>query len=276
MTEQEKLFQAETKRRNAFNMDSQHSHAYYEIYYLRSGKRYYFIDDRIFNVNQGDLIFIPNHVLHRTTAAGSEDHERTVIYFKPNFLKNIIPDFKQHVLMRCFYQNNKVLRLNLPEQNQIEGVIDKIMTETLHDKPQRYFYQQALLIELLVLVSRISPSESTEFESLNPIHAKIHKIVQYICNNYQVDINLGDLAEDFYISQYYLSRMFKEVTGVTLSEYINNVRIKAAGNLLKTTSLPMGTIAEMVGYESQTYFGRIFKRITGQTPSEFRKLTSSQ
>ncbi|MGB3986308.1 MAG: helix-turn-helix transcriptional regulator, partial [Limnochordia bacterium] len=72
-------------------------------------------------------------------------------------------------------------------------------------------------------------------------------------------------------SQYYLSRMFKTVTGLTLIEYLNTIRIQEAQKLLADENLSITEIASLVGYDSQTYFGRMFKRITGLTPREYRK-----
>lgn len=276
MSEPGNLFKVETKKRTAFNMRTKHSHAHYEIYYLLSGERYYFIDDRIYHVNQGDIIFIPSNVVHRTTAANNGEHERTVVYFQDQLLTDLAPELKKHpIIMNCFYRDSKVLRLKLVDQTTVENILTKLVAEAANSQPDSLLYQKALLIELLVIVNRLWPTEDDpSLDSLNPIHEKIHKIVRYICDNYATKITLTELSEQFYISQFYLSRMFKEVTGLTLIEYLNTVRIKEAQSLLQETDHSITEIAGLVGYDNQTYFGRMFKRNTGMTPRDYRKNSS--
>lgn len=121
--------------RGAFNMDDKHSHKPHEIYYLRKGQRYYFIDDRIYHVHQGDLIFVPSFVLHRTTAADNRDHERTVVYFQDRFLEDLIPDIVAHPIMNRFYSEPKVVRLKLADQIVVENILSKLSLEYQNRSP---------------------------------------------------------------------------------------------------------------------------------------------
>ena len=265
------LFRIQSHKRGAFSMDNKHSHKPHEIYYLRNGQRYYFIEDRIYHVHQGDLIFVPSAVLHRTTAADNRDHERTVIYFQDQFLEDLIPDIANHPIMNRFYSEPKVVRLKLADQVVIENILAKLNHEYQKQLPYSQLYLKILLIELLLIANRIEPADASVYEPLSPIHEKIHKIVRYLRKNYQKPVSLSQLAKKFYISQYYLSRMFKAVTGLSLIEYLNTIRIQEAQKLLTECDLTITEIASMVGYESQTYFGRTFKRIIGLSPREYRK-----
>ena len=76
----------------------------------------------------------------------------------------------------------------------------------------------------------------------------------------------------FFISQYYLSRSFKQVTGFTFIEYLNSVRIREAQRLLRETEKQVIQIAHMVGFNNISHFGRIFKAITKYTPLQYRKI----
>jgi len=265
------MFRIQSHIRGAFNMDDKHSHKPHEIYYLRKGQRYYFIDDRIYHVHQGDLIFVPSFVLHRTTAADNRDHERTVVYFQDRFLEDLIPDIVAHPIMNRFYSEPKVVRLKLADQIVVENILSKLSLEYQKPQPNSELYLKILLIELLLVATRIGTADSSVYEPLSPVHEKIHKIVRYLRTNYQRPFSLKQLAAQFYISQCYLSRMFKAVTGLTLIEYLNTIRIQEAKKLLADEGLTITEIADMVGYESQTYFGRMFKRITGLSPREYRK-----
>lgn len=120
-----------------------------------------------------------------------------------------------------------------------------------------------LLIELLIFCNRLDFKNSKSYlQELNPIYNTVHKIIRYIRNNYHEKLTLSSIAKQFYISPYYLSRMFKQITGLTLIEYINNTRVKAAQKLLLETNNSISEIAAQVGYESHTHFGRMFKKLS--------------
>jgi YesN/AraC family two-component response regulator len=85
------------------------------------------------------------------------------------------------------------------------------------------------------------------------------------------ELSLQSLAEKFYVSPYYLSRFFKEVTGFTFVEYLNNVRVKEAKKLLESSSMKVNLIFKKVGFGSVTHFGRVFKSVTGYAPLHYRK-----
>lgn len=75
------------KRAGPFSMDSDHYHDTYEIYYLLAGERSYYINNLIYTLRKGDLIFINKNELHRTTSKGSASHERILINFEESFLQ---------------------------------------------------------------------------------------------------------------------------------------------------------------------------------------------
>ncbi|KOF57984.1 AraC family transcriptional regulator [Clostridium sp. DMHC 10] len=109
------------------------------------------------------------------------------------------------------------------------------------------------------------------------LNSKIIKLKQfsealnYIENSYTKQITLDELATLSHISTYHFCRLFKESTGQTVIEYINNLRIKKAKVLLKESNLNMTEIALSCGFNDANYFSRIFKKNTNMTPSEIRK-----
>ena len=100
----------------------------------------------------------------------------------------------------------------------------------------------------------------------------VNRIKEYIQEVY-VDSNLGlgMVASQFNISEGYISSLFKEQTGINFTEYVEDLRINRACDLLKDTSLNINDIGEQVGYNSVQSFRRAFKRIHGISPSELRK-----
>jgi two-component system, response regulator YesN len=94
--------------------------------------------------------------------------------------------------------------------------------------------------------------------------------VNFICENYQNDIGLPDVAEQLGITQSYLSRLFKEKTSYTFLEYITCYRLRKALQLLQNRSLKINEIAHQTGFRDHGYFTQLFRRYMGVTPGQFR------
>ena len=93
----------------------------------------------------------------------------------------------------------------------------------------------------------------------------------YIRSNYNKDISLDDVSRAVNISPYYFSKIFKENTGENFIEYLTNIRIDKAKELLGTTEYSMKEICSMVGYSDPNYFSRYFKKNVGVTPTEYKE-----
>lgn len=95
--------------------------------------------------------------------------------------------------------------------------------------------------------------------------------IDYIDQNYDQQIALSDIAKQVHLSVSRLAHLFKEQMGITLIDYLTNVRIENAKRLLLTTDDSCTTICYQVGYNNQSYFTRTFKDIVGMTPGQFRQ-----
>lgn len=100
----------------------------------------------------------------------------------------------------------------------------------------------------------------------------IRLIHQYVHDYINEELSLTRLSEVVYLSPPYLSRLYKQLTGINLLDYITEVRITRAKHLLKSTNLKIHEIAAEVGFDSAPYFTRLFKKITNSTPLEYREL----
>ena len=103
----------------------------------------------------------------------------------------------------------------------------------------------------------------------------IHKCIQYISQNYAEYLTLEETAKALAISPDYLSRIFKQETGVTFNHYVNNFRIEKAKKLIRSTTLRLTDICHLVGYVDQSYFTKVFRRIVKMSPSEYSKCYSA-
>jgi two-component system response regulator YesN len=109
---------------------------------------------------------------------------------------------------------------------------------------------------------------SNEQERANAV---IHSLSTYISEHLEEDLSLVRLAELYHFNPSYLSRFFKQEMGINLSEFIDELRIRRAKELLRNADLMVREVALQVGYEAAHSFTRFFKKVTGMTPQEFRE-----
>ena len=104
-----------------------------------------------------------------------------------------------------------------------------------------------------------------------PHNETVERICAYLAVNYRQKFSLTEVAAQFYLSPYYLSRLFRRVTGQSIVDYINNRRIEAAQKLLETTELSISAVAEQTGFASAAHFRRVFRDVMGTGPLQYRK-----
>lgn len=99
----------------------------------------------------------------------------------------------------------------------------------------------------------------------------VSRLQAHIALNYESRLKNSEIAAQFYISEVYMSEIFKRCTGTTIGNFIIDVRIKQSMRLLQQTDLTVAEIAEKVGYSDASYFGRLFRKRTGISPERFRR-----
>ena len=114
----------------------------------------------------------------------------------------------------------------------------------------------------------------TRVSELKAVPEKSREIIiaeDYIRSNLTRPLSIEEVAKAVGYSDYYLSRKFAKETGMIFSDYVNRERVRYAQTLLRTGSLPVQAISDMLQFTSLSYFGRVFKKITGQTPKQYRE-----
>jgi len=257
-------------RKKPYDQKKSHVHEHhYEIYFLLSGERNYFIQDRVLAAQKGDLVIINKKELHHTADRGEPGHERLLINFEDEFIR--LPEWEDGVKLLPFPSGSGVLKLSREDQAVVKNLMFKMMEE-LKAEPVGYsMFVRALLTELLLLICRWGDRNAHDPDSQKPLHGKVSKIAEYIMNNYREDISIAMLSERFFISPYYLCRMFKKLTGIGIVEYIQMARVKEAQRLLIETDHKIIRIAEAVGYDNLGHFNRIFKKFAFMSPLQYRK-----
>ena len=112
--------------------------------------------------------------------------------------------------------------------------------------------------------------------SVDNLTNKVYSITSYIHEHYKESLSLEFLAKHFYISSYYLSHQFKNITGFTLNHYIQMTRIRNAQQHLLTTNMNITSIAEACGFSSFSQFNRTFNKYCGMSPTKYRSSKGSK
>lgn len=100
----------------------------------------------------------------------------------------------------------------------------------------------------------------------------LQDIKEYLDQHYQDKITLKHLSDTFFINKFYLTRVFKEQFGISITNYLLQIRITHAKQMLRFTDFPIEKISHECGITDANYFSRVFKKIEGISPGEFRKM----
>ncbi len=141
-----------------------------------------------------------------------------------------------------------------------QNYLPDIMSMQTLDEIRNWFLQKTAAAARDVSESKKNLSSSS-----------VERAKAYINENYKNDISLDDVSREVDISPYYFSKLFKEETGENFIEYVTNIRIEQAKQLLNSSRLSMKEICAQVGYADPNYFSRIFKKTVGVTPTEYKE-----
>ncbi|RKN84994.1 helix-turn-helix domain-containing protein [Paenibacillus ginsengarvi] len=261
-------------RTTPFTMPLNHYHEAYEIYYMRSGERYYFIKDRTYRIQPGDLVLIDKHVLHKTQHI-TKSHERILLHYRDGFLDPLLGGAEWSP---ASIFEHPVVRLTMKQQSYVESLLDRLLEESRLPTPESPIYIKVTLAELLLYTARCIREQThaaVRSEPANPMFERISAVAAYINDHYANDLSLTLLSGLFHINPHYLSRIFNKVTGFSFVEYVTLVRLKEAQKLLLAGDKNVTEVAETVGFESLSHFGRVFKASMGMSPKDYRKIYGS-
>lgn len=257
-----------------YQMDTTHFHDAIELYYQVAGEKEYFIKDRSYHIIPGDLIFITENTLHKTFVGSKGPMDRILVEIHRQKLCNAYTSLNLKPLFHIFDQKINVFRLPPKIQHEVYRLLCALnacesMDFTVYPVDT---LKVARLIELLYYLSvtfKHMPRLSEHHWGDHNIHT--NKIFSYVNQHYAESLTLEHLSAHFGLNKYYFCKLFKEKSGLTLTEYQNIIRIKKAAELLQHTPLNITEISEKVGYNDSSYFGKVFKKHMKVSPLKFRK-----
>lgn len=258
----------------------------YECVFLESGELDVVVNGAHYHAEPGNILFFRPRQPHAMHVIGNapihqphihfdlvEDEMSPYVYISFADLPDIDP--KEYALFRPdiideFCPNlPPVIRLR--NSKGIEGLLMSI----IHEKENRMIHSDmlanGLFLQLFSTLLREVALNSQDGEKLASHQNIAQQVREYLNRNLDRDLSLDELSESIHISKYHLCRQFKQAFGVSPIQYHLDSRINRAKELLVTTSLSIGTIAETVGFQSIYSFSRAFKKRENVSPSVYRR-----
>ncbi len=237
-----------------------------EISYVVSGRGQYKIDGEIYDVGEGDLMLFNPGVYHQALGSKGSFTECFVGFCDVNL---------SHGGSGFEMAAGPLMHTEGELKQRLERIAAAIDAENANQKPGRYFMLRAYLEQMLVLIAReqVKPVERGRgyaFESVSKKYV-VEQIISYFEEHYAEKISLDAIAENMYLSPFYISRIFKSETGETPIRHLIDIRLERAMELLKSGSCnSIREAAACVGYEDVYHFSKLFKKKYGISPSKVR------
>ncbi len=275
----EKLSSGETKiliHSATGSQTNMHSHDFIEFAYVKEGAAIHHIAGKDIIIKKGDYFIIDYHNEHGYSPYEKEKLELLHCLFFPEILDDALSGCKSFdELLNCYLiRFNRYQLGEIPteyvfhdDDGKILSLLYQIDQEAEEKKAGHVELERCYLIELLVFTLRkiYAPTKVIHNEVLA-------QIVDFTDKNFSSDICLEKICSEMNYSLSYISRKFKEETGMNFNKYVQRRRIEKACHLLAQTAKSVTSIAQEVGYLDYKFFLKVFKENIKVSPREFRKI----
>lgn len=257
-----------------------HHHNLTEIMYVISGECFVElklangVTDRV-ELKKGEFILLDGNVPHRLIV---DEIACRMLNVEFHFTKrqDIFPSMKElaekeesfAALVR--FQGPYLL---LADPDELYHVLKSLVLELDNQYSEDGAMARILFMQLLIRISRLW-EQSKEGQPQTNYYIK--KCIEYLQHNYDRQIRVKEIAAHVNLHVGYLQRIFKSVTGSTITEYLTSLRMEKAKMLLLRTDSPIIDISEYVGMGSRQHFHSLFKQYTGWTPVTYRNSVDKQ
>jgi AraC-like DNA-binding protein len=254
-------------------------HVPHEIFYVISGRGKYYIENKVYFFEPGDLFVIGQDELHKSQLVDNETFEVMVIMFDPRVATIVQVDDGIDPLS-LFYDRSEAfshqLKVKSEDRKKLEWCFN-LMLEEYNRKEGVSLRVVGSLLQWLLLELKKGYAQNNRFDSIeswNGMHLKpiVSNAMEYISNHFVEDINLDKISKKLNVNASYLSREFKRNTGFSVMEFITFKRIWLAREMLLYKDTQVAEIAYQVGYNNVTHFHWTFKKMIGVSPNKYRKL----
>lgn len=257
-----------------------HKHEFIEVVYILSGSSIHFVGEKNYKVSSGDVVLINSGVPH--SFCPCDDGGNFVAYdlmFTPDFIDSSaikMGDFKSLKDSFLFYSLFPEEHAAMPDLHvtntkltNYSEIFNRIYNEYVYGEKGFTQIIRAYSIELIIKIFRDIEREGKA--TLSTENKKtVERALSFIQENYNLSISVGDIATQVFLSPDYFRKLFKKVTGISVINYLQKMRLEKACTLLKTTDLSIKDVCSQVGYTDLQAFYKIFKKVIGTTPQNYR------
>ncbi len=247
-----------------------HLHECCEILFCISGGKSFFIDERIYEVEDGDLFVLNQYEAHKITPSENGSFKRYVMQIHPLFLYD--NSTSETDLSCCFNLRgdniSHKMSLTKEEREKLLHIFRKLENDYVFCDD---ILKNIAAVEILANVNKYFSEKNREFSYHSDYNNKnIVTALNYINKNFANELSLEIVAKNCYISVNELCRLFKNHMGTTATKYIMSRRITEAKKLLKNGASVSET-QERCGFSDYASFIRAFKRAVGISPGQYKK-----
>lgn len=255
-----------------------HYHDCFELSFAKSGSGVYEIENRKYDLNQGELMIINNIEPHRMYV-GEDGLNQIVIVFNPSLIwsgsKNLLDyDYIKTFVDRQAGFCNKISR-DTPYFDEINKLIFEIEAEYTQLQPGWQLMIKAKLLSLLTLLYRHFKSDLTTNQKRKAL-LRLQTVLEKIEENFLSPLTVNEMAQILHVTPQHFCVIFKETTGQTFVEYIVSKRIDMVKQMLIDTDKGITQVAYECGFKNLSYFNKVFFKKVGTTPSAYKKLLSDR
>lgn len=235
---------------------------HHELVFIKGGKGYITIENKKYQVKESMLFYICPDVLHSIEIDIEEPRYFLSVHF--SYAHVSFNDGKWDIKNEF-----EILPLHsvqaLKDYYYIEDIFKKLVNSWNEKLPGYEFITRTLLQELLIAIYQNLKKQNQNYST----SLKVEKIIQYMHQNINNRVTLAELSEVVQLAPTYLSRAFKEITGYSVIEFFNKIKIDKAKELIIEGNKRVKEVARTLGFTDEFYFSRIFKKIEGISPSEY-------
>lgn len=251
-----------------------HWHEEMEIIRVQSGRGYFCADGKRYDAEAGDIIILRPFVMHSINRLEGQDMEMDAIVFNLRLLETGEADLCTLKYFAPLLNEKHSVPVVVRMTDSWYHPFDQSMTSILMCDPSKEGAELDIKANLYWMFYHIynnrllnaAPSAAEDKQQYT-----VRKALEYIRAEYMNEITIEKIAKHCGYSEFYLMKLFKQYTGESCVDYVNNYRLTVAGRQLRDTDDDVATIAYAVGFNNVSYFNRQFKRQYGMTPREFRK-----
>lgn len=243
-----------------------HYHEFCKLLFLVSGQGSYFVDGKRYLLSAGDLVLIGSRSVHKPELAEGSTYERIIIYISPDYLQQM--STQDCDLLSLFSgSHGHVLRLKEQRRKAVFSLVSKLERDLSQEAFGRTILSQADLLHLLVELGRNMEDSATNLPRPSvPENRRVVEIMEYLDRNLAEEIDMDALAERFFISKYYMMRLFQKETGTTIYGYLTQKRLLKARELISSGMRAMES-CYACGFHSYSSFTRAYGKYFGTTPT---------